>query len=63
MALKRVQKLSKPAHGIGVQIAVPHSRFVPTPNMPPLQIAFHKGAEAKVLGRPNENASSKSFRA
>jgi hypothetical protein len=55
MPFKRVQKFSKPTHGIGVQLAVPHSRFVPTPNMTPLQIAFNKGAEAKVLGRPNEN--------
>lgn len=52
MAFKRVQKVSKPAHAIGVQIAVPHSTFVPTPSMPPLTIAFNKGAEAKRLGRP-----------
>lgn len=55
MPFKRVQRVSKPAHAIGVQIAVPHTRFTPTPNMSPLKIAFEKGAEAKRLGRPNEN--------
>lgn len=45
------QRWSKPAHSMGVSLAVPHSSFVPTPNMTPLQIARAKGAEAKRLGR------------
>lgn len=49
------QRVTKPTHSIGVTIAVPHSRFTPTPTMTPLEIAFHKGREAKRLGRPAEN--------
>jgi hypothetical protein len=40
---------------MGVTIAVPHTSFTPTPTMSPLEIAFHKGREAKRLGRPAEN--------
>jgi hypothetical protein len=50
-----MQRFSKPAHTIGVNIAVPHNGFTPTPSMTPLQIAFHKGKEAKRLGRPADN--------
>ena len=50
-----MQRFSKPAHSVGVSIAVPHNGFTPTPNMTPLEIAFHKGKEAKRLGRPAEN--------
>lgn len=50
--MRPMQRFSKPAHTIGVHISVPHTRFTPTPNMSPLTIAFHKGAEAKHLGRP-----------
>jgi len=49
------QRFSKPTHSVGVTIAVPHSGFTPTPTMSPLEIAFHKGQEAKRLGRPAEN--------
>jgi hypothetical protein len=49
------QRISKPTHSLGVTIAVPHSKFTPTPTMSPLEIAFHKGREAKRLGRPAEN--------
>lgn len=51
----RVQRVTKQTHSIGVTIAVPHSSFSPTPNMTPLQIAFHKGLDAKRRGRPAEN--------
>jgi len=50
-----MQRISKPTHSVGVTIAVPHTRFAPTPNMSPLEIAFRKGQEAKRLGRPAEN--------
>lgn len=50
-----MQRVSKPTHSTGVTIAVPHSRFAPTPTMTPLEIAFRKGQEAKRLGRPAEN--------
>lgn len=50
-----LQRFSKPAHSIGVTIAVPHKRFTPTPTMSPLEIAYHKGAEAKRLGRPESD--------
>lgn len=50
-----VQRFSKPTHSLGVSILVPHSKFTPTPTMSPLTIAFHKGREAKRLGRPAEN--------
>jgi len=49
------QRVSKPTHSMGVTIAVPHTSFTPTPTMSPLEIAFHKGREAKRLGRPAEN--------
>lgn len=50
-----MQRFSKPSHSIGVTIAVPHSSFTPTPNMSPLEIAYHKGREAKRLGRQADN--------
>ena len=50
-----MQRVSKPTHSIGVTIAVPHADFTPTPTMSPLEIAFHKGREAKRLGRPADN--------
>ncbi len=49
--VKFLQRFSKPTHTMGVSIAVPHTRFTPTPTMKPLEIAFRKGAEAKSLGR------------
>jgi hypothetical protein len=53
-----MQRFSKPTHSIGVTIAVPHNSFTPTPTMSPLEIAYHKGLEAKRLGRPAENPHS-----
>lgn len=53
--VKFLQRFSKPTHTMGVTIAVPHTRFTPTPTMKPLEIAFRKGAEAKRLGRPPDN--------
>lgn len=40
-------------HSIGVAAAVPHSKTAPTPSMLPLELAFHRGQEAKRLGRPS----------
>ena len=51
------QRISKPSHSIGVTIAIPHSSFVPTPLMTPLEIAFAKGAEAKRFGRKADRKS------
>lgn len=51
----RIRQLSKPTHSVGVTIAVPHSKFTPTPTMTPLEIAYHKGREAKRLGRKADN--------
>jgi hypothetical protein len=39
-------------HSIGVTAAVPHSKTAPMLTIPPLELAFHKGQEAKRLGRP-----------
>lgn len=50
-----VQRFPKPTHSLGVSVLVPHSSFTPTPSMSPLYIAFHKGREAKRLGRPADN--------
>lgn len=50
--VKFLQKFSKPAHTIGVTVAVPHTRFSPTPTMHPGDVAYSKGVEAKRLGRP-----------
>lgn len=49
------QRVSKPAHSLGVTIAVPHTKFTPTPTMSPLEVAFRKGQEAKRLGRPSSD--------
>lgn len=53
--VKFLQRFSKPTHSVGVTVAVPHTRFSPTPTMHPGEIAFNKGAEAKRLGRPADN--------
>jgi hypothetical protein len=45
------QRFPKPTHSTAVSLLVPHSRFTPTPMMSPLEIAYHKGREAKRLGR------------
>lgn len=39
-------------HAIGVSILVPYSHeFVPTPNLSPTEIAYHKGREIAQRGR------------
>jgi len=50
--VKFLQRFSKPRHSVGVTIAVPHTRFSPTPTMTPEEIALKKGADAKAIGRP-----------
>jgi hypothetical protein len=49
------QRKMKHTHQVGVLLLVPHSSFTPTPTMTPLEIAFHKGRDAKRRGRPAEN--------
>lgn len=49
------QRRMKHTHAAAVSILVPHSSFTPTPTMTPLEIAFHKGREARRRGRPAEN--------
>jgi hypothetical protein len=53
--VKFLQRFSKPAHTVGVTVAVPHTQFTPTPTMSPLMIAYNKGAEARLRGRNLEN--------
>ena len=43
---------SRNRHSIGIMAAVPHSTLAPILTIPPLELAFHKGQEAKQLGRP-----------
>lgn len=53
--MRKMQRFSKPTHSVGVTVAVPHTRFTPTPTMSPLAVARAKGAEAKRLGHKPDN--------
>lgn len=43
---------TKPTHQMRVAVLVPGARFVPTPSMSPLKIAFMQGRDMKRRGRP-----------
>jgi hypothetical protein len=45
------QRVSKPVQA-GVRVLVRQSKFTPTPSMAAGKIAFHKGREARRLGKP-----------
>lgn len=53
--MHRMQRRSRHTHAAGVSILVPHSSFTPTPTMSPLEVAYHKGRDAKRRGRPATN--------
>lgn len=50
-----IQRRTKPTHQLRVAVLVPHARFVPTPSMSPLKIAFMQGRDMKRRGRPESD--------
>lgn len=46
-----IQRRTKPTHQLRIAVLVPGARFVPTPSMSPLKIAFMQGRDVKRRGR------------